>query len=256
MKNLMEKNSGITNNKARITKSQLLSGLSNFFNNYRSNWQGGGLDYNEFKINYSNGLPAIFTMDGVTNYPGLNFHYGFIKANKSICYLISYGKFDTAGNLISVPYQNTSGSDFYYMLSNDSTRHEEITPATFQTLTTDYFNHVTKKNSLGGYDPISADPIDNPKLVFHEKAELVAFDKEYKGLSDPYLYVYHVATFFPRHALALGFGSDSIPFPLDNEDYSVFGDDVRYRMKAFNIGQLCPPGCVLTTPPSTPTSQA
>jgi hypothetical protein len=233
-------------NKSVVTSSQLESGITRFANNFNSNINGGGLYSDRFQIDFDNGLPDLFTMVGL-NHPGLIFEYGFNILDKSICYIMGIGDYDSQDKLSSLPFK-VGINDVYYVLSKNSTQHEPVLVSNeardLAPLRQAYLDHVIRRNpSSGILEPISANPNDNPKKVFHKKAELVAFYEEYKDLDNLNMYFYHGADSAMRHALGLRFGNDRAPFPINDVNYRLYGNRVRYRMKAFNIGQLCPPDC-------------
>ena len=234
------------NFKAAIPMSNHSQGLAIFRQLYSAT---NGLHYNTIKVQYSQQLKDLFRLTNHPSFGGLIFHYGFDPSTKKIVYLIGLGNF-TGGAIIPSPLPNVIGSNpGYYEVSSDSASLQARSEIEFDESVKEYWCQILKKNpSSGNLEPISNDP-DHARMVYHEKAELQAFDKEYENLINPHLYFDHGASYSRDHTPMLRFGDDSILFPIDDINYrNQYGMDEKYRNKAFNIGQLCPPDCGVAPP--------
>jgi hypothetical protein len=231
----------MNNNKGVINRLQHRVGKEKFEQLYSAT---NGLHYRTIKVQYNQQLKELFTLSQYAGFDGLLFHYGFDPLSKCISYLIGLGKVSN-NDWTAHPIPNVVGpNDGYYEITNSSLALVARSTSEFDTLKKQYWCNILRAtNPAGPFNPISGD-LDHPRMVIHEKDELVAFDKEYENFDDPYLYVNHGASEVRRHTPMFRFGNDDNLFPIDNVDYRAqYGMNERYRMKGFNIGQLCPPDC-------------
>ncbi|MCZ4410561.1 hypothetical protein O3Q51_17225 [Cryomorphaceae bacterium 1068] len=218
----------------------------------------GGLDKSQIKIEYTDELRRLLTLiDLDDEYDGLVFHYGFDPTTKQLSYFIGLGKIDSNRKFSAYPLPKAGGGFEYIEVSNASTSIQRKDIAFFDKKRKDYYCQVTK-------DGVALNLIPSPyhaRMVFHKTQELRAFDAEYASSIDPYLYIDHGARKDKidtptidesrDHTPLLRFGNQGKMFEIDDVPYeNYFGYSARYRNKAFNIGQLCPPDCGTVSVPA------
>jgi len=241
-KNGLKTEEAINNDKNAITELDFVEGKTTFDQDYTAT---KGLHKKHIKIQYTPTLRAIFTLANYPNLDGLVFHFGFNPNTKCLSYLIGPGT--KSGNQFTPsPIPNLFGSEPGYLEVSDSSL--AIVPrrvSEFTALTKDYWCNILRSNRHINTIP------NHSRMVFHPRTELIDFDSEYNYISTPYLYFYHGAKNDENgaenirpHSLMIRFGNDVGPVGIDNINYlQAPYNGTRYTKKAFNIGQLCPPGC-------------
>lgn len=242
--------------KEAMSNAQLEQAIPKFnFENAKTTFEDeytakAGLHARVIKIQYTPALKAIFTLANYSGPDGLVFHYGFNPYTKCLSYLIGPGT-TNGGNFTPSPIPNLFGSDPGYLeISEDSLSPVPRRLSEFDALTKDYWCNIIRSSA-----PINTITPEHARMVFHPRAELVSFDSEYSYITSPYLYFYHGASMNRPHTLMIRFGNDAGPLGIDDIDYTLAPySGTRYTKKAFNIGQLCPPGCASVAPncPTTP----
>jgi hypothetical protein len=237
-----------------INESTFADGLTGFSNGYRAiNMNVASV----IKIRYDQTFRNIFTMSGFAlSFDGLVFHYGINSSSteQSLCYLISLGK-KLDNGMFSVHQFPASGQEYFELRMGSNT----ILPCSandFNTKTRAYWCNMERLDiDTNTFESLN-DADEDPRMVFHPTNELEAFNREYEpSISQRYLYIYHGARINRPHTPMFRFGDEDREYEIDDIDYeSRFGYDFRYRNKAFNIGQLCPPGCNSVAPICSPAS--
>lgn len=210
-----------------------------------------GLDYANIPIEFDDNLQKLFIKHFDKPNQGLAFHYGLAADLKKLVYIISDGVFNpTTGEISFQPFDILIAGSVqkrFILLHAEDNLLQYIPQANFCTLTKRYLIEIKKGTSHD--QRRNLDELIDAQMVYHEGLELSKFHTEYKSKSKLYLHLGHGAAFSDKsgeieHVPIFMFGDQKEIYPLDDFPHpDPSGTEFKYRKKALDAGQLCPPHC-------------